>query len=210
VAPIVAPDGAGIAQAAAALASGAVVGIPTDTVYGLAALPTLAGATDEVFEIKQRPLDIVLPVLVADDEQARQLGQSLSPVVERLMARYWPGPLTIVVERAPAAADFLLGTGSGADTIGVRCPDHAAVRELCRLAGPLATTSANRHGQPPLTNAADVSATFDRQIALVLDGGPCEGLPSTVIDCTGGEPRLLREGRLAWAELLQSIGGGRP
>lgn len=207
-APIVVADPPGLARAAAALASGAVIGVPTDTVYGLGALPALAGATDKIFDAKRRPRDLVLPVLVADQEQAAELSQAVPPAAERLMARYWPGPLTIVLARSPASADYHLG--EGAETVGLRCPDDERIRELCRLCGPLATTSANRHGQPPLTTATAVAETFAADVALVLDGGTCEGEPSTVIDCTGDEPRLIRAGRVPWSELEQSFGGSPP
>jgi L-threonylcarbamoyladenylate synthase len=208
VSPVIPLDAAGLARATAALGGGAVIAIPTDTVYGLAALPTLPEATERIFAAKHRPLDLVLPVLVADAAQALDLGQGLSPAAERLMARHWPGPLTVVLERAPAAADLALGGGS--QTIGLRCPDHDGVRELCALVGPLATTSANRHGEPPITDARTVADTFGAELALVLDGGECAGLPSTVVDCTQDPPRLLREGRLAWSDLEQSFGGPRP
>ena len=91
--------------------------------------------------------------------------------------------------------------------MGLRCPDHAVPREVCRRAGPLATTSANLHGEAPLTTAAEVALTFGDAVGLVLDAGPCVGTPSTVVDCTGLEPRLLRDGRIPWAEVVAAARG---
>ena len=129
--------------AAEALLDGRVVVLPTDTVYGVAALPTDRGAVDELFIRKGRPADMLLAVLVADPDQARALAApgTLPEALDAL----WPGPLTVVVERA-AGADLHLGATS--DTVGIRCPDHDLVRALAARVGPLATTSANRTGRP--------------------------------------------------------------
>ena len=166
-----------------ALQRGEVVGIPTDTVYGIAALDE-----DALFEIKRRPRHVDIPVLVAGIEQLAALGVELPSEAKRLMARFWPGALTIVVPRANG-------------TVGVRCPSHDVPVSLCRAVGPLATTSANFHGQPTATTAQQVDELFEGRI-LVVDAGPCEGSPSTVVDCTGPEPALLREGRIPWAEIV--------
>ena len=96
--------------------------------------------------------------------------------------------------------------GGDAGTVGLRCPDHAIPRHLCRAVGPLATTCANRHGAAPLETADAVRAEFGDEVAVVLDGGRCAGAPSTVVDCTGAEPRLLREGRVPWAEVEAAAG----
>ena len=118
------------------------------------------------------------------------------------MARFWPGALTIVLPARPG-----LGADLGDDdaTIGVRCPDHPVALALCRAVGPLATTSANVHGQPTLTTAAEVAEVFADALPVVLDGGTCTGSPSTVVDCTGFEPRLLREGRVPWSAVLAAL-----
>lgn len=113
-----------------------------------------------------------------------------------IAARFWPGPLTVVVRAVDGLGERL---GSGG-TVGVRCPHHRTVRELCREAGPLAVTSANRHGDPPCTSADEVVRAFDAaEVALVLDGGRCEGEPSTVVDCTVEPPACLRQGGVPWA-----------
>ena len=177
-----------------ALRAGEVVGLPTDTVYGVGVDPFHPGATDRLFAAKRRPRDVELPVLVADAAQARLVATGISDAVQQLMERFWPGALTIVLARVP---DVAIDLGGNAVTVGVRCPDHDAVRELCRRVGPLATTSANLHGQPTATIAAEVEALLGPS-GVVLDGGTCTGSPSTVVDCTTPEPTLLREGRIPW------------
>jgi L-threonylcarbamoyladenylate synthase len=156
------------------------------------------GAADRVFTAKRRPRGIVLPVLVGDQDQVEALVVGIPDVARDLMARFWPGALTIVLARRPGL-DFDLGDNGA--TIGVRCPDHAAARALCRLAGPLATTSANAHGAPPAQEAATVAALAG--VAVVLDAGRCAGEPSTVVDCTAAEPRLLRAGTVDWTAITQ-------
>ena len=191
-----------LAAAVEALRAGLVVGIPTDTVYGLAVDPTRPGATDRLFEAKRRPRDVDLPVLVATPEQALLLATAVPVAATRLMDRFWPGPLTLVLPRAP---EFTGDLGEDEATVGVRCPDHPVPRALCAEVGPLATTSANRHGEPTHETAAAVADDLGEAVAIVLDGGACTGSPSTVVDCTGLEPRLLREGRVPWAHLLAAI-----
>lgn len=192
-----------VKAAARALTSGQVVAIPTDTVYGLAADPFSTGAADRIFSLKRRPRDVSLPVLVASPEQALELCQAVPPAALRLMERFWPGPLTLVLPRRSGMAADL---GTDEMTVGVRCPGHPVPLALCRLAGPLATTSANLHGQPTLTTAEAVADAFGERVGVVLDGGPCEGAPSTVVDCTGAELKLLREGRLPWREVQAAAG----
>jgi tRNA threonylcarbamoyl adenosine modification protein (Sua5/YciO/YrdC/YwlC family) len=188
--------------AAAALAAGKVVAVPTDTVYGLAVDPRLAGAVDRVFSLKQRPDRFALPVLIAEPGEMAELAE-LTPGAERLASRYWPGALTLVLRRRPEVSFEL---GGDPLTIGLRCPSHGLVRDLLRRTGPLAVTSANRHGEAPLHSAAEVTAHFGTGVVAVLDGGRCEGRPSTVVSLTGGEPQCLREGDLAFSELLAAAG----
>ena len=153
--------------------------LPTDTVYGLAALP---GNEDVLYALKDRPDAIPIAVLVADVEQAASVGR-FDDVARRLADVFWPGPLTIVVD----AVD-------GGPTIGIRCPDHDLLRALCRRVGPLPTTSANRHGVPTPATAQEAAASLAGDAALVIDGGPCGGVASTVVDVTGDAPAVLREG----------------
>jgi tRNA threonylcarbamoyl adenosine modification protein (Sua5/YciO/YrdC/YwlC family) len=191
--------GAALRAAAQAVAEGLIVGIPTDTVYGLAVDPFAPGAADRLFAAKRRPRDVELPVLVATVAQALDLATAVPSCASALMERFWPGPLTVVIPRRPGLAADL---GSDEATIGIRCPNHPVPLALCAAAGPLATTSANLHGDPPSHTAEAVDETFGDAVAVVLDGGPATGMPSTVVDCTGVEPRLLREGRVAWDEIM--------
>ena len=193
-----------IARSVETLARGLPIGLPTDTVYGLAVDPFLPGASDRVFELKRRPRDENLPVLVASTDQALGLATAVPSSALVLMARFWPGALTIVLPARPG-----LGADLGDDdaTIGVRCPDHPVPLALCRAVGPLATTSANIHGCPTLTTAAEVAEVFADALRVVLDGGTCSGSPSTVVDCTGFEPRLLRDGRVPWSAVLAALDG---
>lgn len=158
---------------------GEVVAVPTDTVYGLVAM---LDHSTKLFDVKQRPADVDLPVLVFGRAQAESLcAEPLPPQAEQ-----WPGALTLVVRRAEHVTANL---GTHTETIGLRVPDHPVPRELARRVGPLASTSANLHGHPPCTTADEVRAVLD---VLVVDGGTCNGTPSTVLDCTGSEPRVLR------------------
>ena len=197
------PTGA-IDAAAAILRAGGIVGLPTETGDGLAADPFRAGATDRLFKVKRRPRSFELPVLVADVDQALTLATTVPEVAGRLMHRFWPGALTLVVPRRP---DLNADLGSDDATIGLRCPDHPVPLVLCRAVGPIATTSANRHGEPSLTTASELEAILGPSVEVVLDGGPCQGSPSTVVDCTGAEPRLLREGRVPWDEVCAVVSG---
>jgi tRNA threonylcarbamoyl adenosine modification protein (Sua5/YciO/YrdC/YwlC family) len=196
------PNPAALATARQALAAGLVVAVPTDTVYGLAVDPAQQGAADRLFAVKRRPRGVELPVLVADVDQALSLANAPAPWVRRLMVQFWPGPLTLVVARRP---DLQIDLGDDRATIGLRCPDHPVPRALFRLAGPLAVTSANHHGQPPLSTASEVAEVFGREVEVILDGGRCTGVPSTVIDGTGPAPRCLREGGLAWDRIASAL-----
>ena len=180
-----------------ALAAGKVVAVPTDTVYGLAVDPRLAGAVDRVFALKQRPEQFQLPVLIADPAGLVDLAEATA-AAERLISRYWPGPLTLVLPRRSGIA-FDLGGDSA--TIGLRCPANSLLKELLRSTGPLAVTSANRHGEAPLRTADEVRGHFGAAVTAVLDGGRCDGRPSTVISLTGAGVKCLREGALLFAEL---------
>lgn len=189
----------------AALRRGLVVVLPTDTLYGLCADPFNPSAVDRVFALKQRPRDVALPVLFADPGDAASVGDVSSPVVQRLMAAFWPGALTIVVPRLPHAT---IDVGKVEGTIAVRCPDHEVIRAVTAEAGPIAVTSANLHGGPTPETAAGVAELFGAGVAAVVDGGRCAGQPSTVIDCTGAEVRVLREGRVPWGDIERVLADG--
>lgn len=199
------PPAEAIDRAAAALRGGDIVGVPTDTVYGLAADPWHTGASDRLFLVKGRPRSVELPVFVADAAQAMQLATAVTDSAVRLMESCWPGPLTIVLARR---ADVDADLGEEDATIGLRCPAHPVPLALCRAFGPYATTSANRHGEAPLTEAGQLCESLPG-VGLVLDGGRCEGRPSTVVDAIGDVPKLLRAGGLDWEAVLEAAGVGR-
>lgn len=176
-----------------ALRAGRVVAIPTDTVYGLAVDPAAPGATARLFALKGRPADVPVAVLVSDAEQAARLADPVPASARDLMRDHWPGPLTLVLPRRTGVD---LDLGHPPTTVGIRCPDEPLVRRIAAAVGPLATTSANRHGEPTPPTAAEVAALFGDGVAVVVDGGPRPGAASTVVDCTGPEPVVLRQGRL--------------
>ena len=193
---IVPDDDAGRADAVAVLHSGGVVALPTDTVYGIAVDLGTPGGVERLFAVKRRPPDKGIMLLLADASQADEVGV-VGAAARALAAAFWPGGLTLVVPRRPDVA-LPAALTAGTPTIGLRLPDHAAPRALAAVVGPLPTTSANRSGLPEGRDAADIVDQIGDVIDLVLDGGPAHGGPaSTVIDCTGRRPRILRVGAVA-------------
>ncbi|MGH8995583.1 MAG: L-threonylcarbamoyladenylate synthase [Acidimicrobiales bacterium] len=181
-----------------ALAAGQVVGLPTDTVYGLAGA-LRRGPIDRIFEAKGRPPGLALPVLIGERHQVDAVASTFPEAAVRLAERFWPGPLTIVV-RAKRAVGALVG-GDGR-SVGIRWPAHPLVEQVCLAVGPIAMTSANRHGEPACTSAEQLRAIFDPgEVTVIVDGGPCDGASSTVIDCVSRTPSCMREGALPWAEI---------
>ena len=197
-------DPGAVREAAAVLAGGAVVALPTDTVYGLAVDPTQPEAVERLFACKGRPADVPVPILVAGREQVALVSGELEAAAQAMADRFWPGPLTLVIPRLLEFNVDLGGPDSARRTVGVRRPDHPVVVALCELFGPLAVSSANRHGAPPATTATEVVRAFigSDQPELILDGGTCHGVPSTVVECRGTVSRCLREGALPWSVLL--------
>ncbi|MBI03994.1 MAG: threonylcarbamoyl-AMP synthase [Acidimicrobiaceae bacterium] len=197
---------AAVAAAVRALSNGGVVVLPTETVYGVAALPSCRNAIEEVFRRKGRPPERLVAVLVADDNQARALVEA-DDRFEHLATAFWPGPLTVVGHRRSGGDDDLfLGDGAterGGATVGVRWPDHDLVRSIAAEVGPIATTSANRTGQPTPDTAAGAAAALGGDL-LVLDGGPCTGEPSTVVDLTDHPARVVRRGAITESDLEQA------
>ena len=188
-----------VAAAVIALVDGEPVGLPTDTVYGLAADALDTDAMRQLFELKERPDDRSIAVLIGDQATAETLVQ-FTPEARRLAERFWPGPLTIVASRQPEAPSHL-GTGS---TIGVRVPDDEVMRAIA-TPRPLAVTSANLHGGPTPSTAQGVAELFPA-LSLVVDGGPRPGASSTVVDMTGSVPLVLREGPISLDEILAVVG----
>jgi L-threonylcarbamoyladenylate synthase len=190
---VIVPVDEAFSMTMAALRRGAVVVIPTDTVYGLAARADDADAMERLFALKGRDIAKSIAVLVGDLGQARTLT---THGLDRF-ARFWPGPLTVVVPRAP---DAVLHIGADDATVGIRCPDDAFVRRLAAEVGPIAATSANESGAPTPPTAAEIAVIFP-DVSLVVDGGPRRGLASTVIDATVDPPAVLRAGALSPAAL---------
>jgi tRNA threonylcarbamoyl adenosine modification protein (Sua5/YciO/YrdC/YwlC family) len=185
-----------------ALAAGLCVAIPTDTVYVLAVDPFVPGASDRLFELLARPREQDLPVLVASVWQALKVATAVPAAARRLMDRCWPGPLTLVLPRDPDVAADL---GDDDLTVGVRLPDHPVPQLLCRDIGPLAVATLSASGEPDFETAGELAEEFEEDdVPVVLDGGPCSGLPSTVVDGTGEDLHLIREGRLPWNEILEA------
>lgn len=187
-------------QALAALVesldAGGVAVLPTDTVYGVAARAADADAVAELYRRKRRDPDVPVAVLVADPAQAERLWARSSTGRLRLVSGFWPGPLTVVDRRA-VGIDWDLG-GDPA-SLGARCPDHPLVRALAAEVGPLAASSANRSGEPPVVSASQAVDVLGGDL-LVVDGGLLSGAPSAVVDLRDGF-RLLRSGPLGEAEL---------
>ena len=193
------PDPGAIAVAAAVLRDGGLVAFPTETVYGLGANALNRTAVMRIFEAKERPAGDPLIVHVADLESARRVA-SVSRTAEALAARFWPGPLTLVLPRQP---DLPAEISAGLGTVGVRVPAHPVARALLRAAGvPVAAPSANRFSRPSPTRAAHVLADLDGGIDVLLDAGPTDiGVESTVLDLTTTPPLVRRPGGVPIEEL---------
>ena len=193
------PGGA-VDQLVEALLAGELVVLPTDTVYGLAALPGDEGATSALFDLKGRSRATPLALLCADVLQAVGLVPPEDAVeLHAVGERWWPGPLTLVCRRRPGLE---LHLGEPPTTVGLRVPDHPLVRAVTERVGPIAATSANRHGQPTAATAEEALLAVGAGIAVVADEGPLEGRASTVIDTTTTPWHVLREGPLPASEVV--------
>jgi L-threonylcarbamoyladenylate synthase len=207
---IVPDDPGGWATAIETLRAGGVVALPTDTVYGICVALETPGGVERLFEIKRRPPDKGIMLLLESADQAPGIGM-MTPAATALAAACWPGGLTVVVPQRP---DVPLPSAltAGTSTIGLRVPDHGAPRALAGGVGPLPTTSANISGVPEARDAAGIRDRLGDVIDLILDGGPAHGGPaSTVVDCTGGLPRVIRIGEVPLervAAILDAAGVG--
>jgi L-threonylcarbamoyladenylate synthase len=203
-----------IAAAARCLRSGGLLGLPTETVYGLAANADDDAAVAQIFKAKGRPADHPLIVHVADAGAVAHYASEVPEFARRLMQAFWPGPLTLILPRHPGVA---VAAAGGNPTIGLRCPSHpvaqAVLKTLLDKSGPsrvwgLAAPSANQFGRVSPTTAAHVQGEFGAGL-LILDGGPCSvGIESTIIDCSRGQPVLLRPGAIT-LEQVQAVCGVR-
>jgi L-threonylcarbamoyladenylate synthase len=198
------PDPVAIARAAATLGQGGVVAIPTDTLYGLAADPWNPDAVARIFVVKGRPDDRALPLVAADATQVTSWIGEMDEVARRLADRFWPGPLTLVM-RAPGT--IAAAVTAGGATVGIRVPSHAVTRALCAaFERPLTATSANVSGQPATDDPAAVARQLAAGLDLLLDAGMTPGgPPSTIVDITEREVRLVRPGAVSWKDVQACV-----
>lgn len=195
-----------IQAAVEALRAGELVAFPTETVYGLGADAGNPQAVRKIFELKGRPATHPVIVHVDDPKRLERWVRTMPDVALALAAKFWPGPLTLVVKRAPAVSDVITG---GQDTVAVRVPSHPIARQLLSaFGGGVAAPSANRFGHVSPTRADHVREEFGHAVPIVLDGGECKvGLESTIVACVGDTPRLLRPGSITLSQLRQVAPG---
>jgi L-threonylcarbamoyladenylate synthase len=191
-----------LVPAVSALARGGVVAFPTETFYGLAVDPRSALAVKRVFELKHRAPDQALPLIACDVDQIVDHVGTLPPLAVRLAARSWPGPLTLII---PASPQLCVDVHRSTGKVAVRIPADAVARALARTAGhAITSTSANFSGDPPAATPERVIASFGNGIDVLIDSGPTPaGLPSTIVDVTGGAPVLVRAGAIRWERVLE-------
>ena len=187
-----------------ALAAGEVVAFPTDTLYGLAVDPRRSDAARRLFALKRRPAGQAVPLIAADTDQIALVARRLTRLARRLAERWWPGPVSIVLDASPELDPQVL---AAAGTVAVRVPAHPLARRLAAdFEHPITATSANRSGAPPAVDAASVATGLGAELAVVVDGGPAPGgEPSTIVDARGDVPVLVREGAVGWDRVLQSL-----
>jgi L-threonylcarbamoyladenylate synthase len=199
-------DPGAIDAAAAALGAGAVIVVPTDTVYGLAARPDDAGAVDTIYRAKHRPDRLPLPVLAATVDQVRLLGVAFSDAALTLATRWWPGPLTMAFGFSPALPrpPWL----AGREEVAVRIPQHAFLLALIQRTGVLVVTSANRHGAATPATAGEVASQLAPHVDLAIDGGVLDAVPSTLVNVRATEPVIERTGAIAHRDIVAALGHG--
>ena len=202
------PTDENITRAVAWLRAGEAIGLPTETVYGLAADAGSADAVTKIFSAKGRPVDHPLIVHVASAEAAKAWAADWPEAADKLAKAFWPGPMTLIVKRAAHVLDAVTGKQ---DTVGLRVPSHPVAQAVLKLFSSehegLAAPSANQFGQISPTTAAHVAAEFPDRWLMILDGGPCEvGVESTIIDVSGDTVRVLRPGRVRAGEIEQVLG----
>ncbi len=187
------------------LKGGRLVAFPTDTVYGLGALVQIPRSIQALYTVKGREAAKAIPLLLSSPQELDQVALAVSRMARRLAERFWPGPLTLVVPKHPSLPEEL----SSQATVGVRMPDHPVTLALLRLTGPLAVTSANRSGEESAVTAQEVVKALGGRIDLVLDGGKTPGgVSSTVVDCSGDAPLILRQGPISLEALQRALSEG--
>jgi L-threonylcarbamoyladenylate synthase len=200
------PDARVLEEALRVLRGGGIVAYPTETFYGLGVDARSPAACDRLFELKGRPAGKALPCIVSGLGQLEEVARCLGSAVLPLVREFWPGPLTLVIEAKPGLAASSPEGGLAVRASGLRLP-----RDLAEgLGAPITATSANRSGEPPATTAEEVLSELGPELDLILDGGPCAGgLPSTIVDVRETPPRLIREGRVSFAE-VERVASGLP
>ena len=191
-----------ITSALEVLLSGGLVAFPTDTVYGVGCMAFHQQAIESIYVAKDRPIEKAIPVLIGDEPDLIKVADEIPLFAMKLINRFWPGPLTVLVPKKPTLPEAISAT----NTVGVRVPDHDVARAILRLAGPMAVTSANISGQASPVTAQQVYTQLGGRIALIIDGGETPGgIPSTLVDCTGETIQVLREGPISKEELLKIV-----
>jgi L-threonylcarbamoyladenylate synthase len=184
------------------LLSGGLVAFPTDTVYGVGSLAFHEHAIESIYAAKGRSIEKAIPVLIGDESDLIKVADEIPLYAMKLINRFWPGPLTVLVPKKPTLPELISATPN----VGVRVPDHDVARSLLRLAGPMAVTSANISGQDSPKTAQQVLAQLNGRIAMIIDGGETPGgVPSTLVDCTGDTIQILRAGPISKEDLLNTI-----
>ena len=192
-----------ISRAFEILEAGGLVAFPTDTVYGVGALAFNGGAVESIYRAKDRPVEKAIPILIGDPGDLEKVGVDVPNSAHQLAERFWPGPLTILVPKRTELPEAVSATS----TVGVRVPDHEVARALLRTTGPMAVTSANISGAQSPVTAQEVYEQLVGRIELIIDGGKTPGgVPSTLVDCTSSELKVLREGPISLDELLSALG----
>jgi L-threonylcarbamoyladenylate synthase len=193
---------AAIAHAVDVLRNGGLVAFPTDTVYGVSSLPFQAEYIEKLYIAKGRNSQRAIAILIGEVGQLKQVTSKLGEMATRLAQKFWPGPLTIIVPKHPSIPEIL----SSDETIGVRMPNHPVALALLQQGGPLAVTSANLSGSSNTNTAQEVLSQLGKRIHLILDGGHTPGgIPSSVVDCRGKEPVILREGPVSLEEIITAL-----
>lgn len=184
------------------LKRGGLVAFPTDTVYGVGALAFDAAAVESIYTAKDRPVEKAIPILLGGPEDLGKVTTDVPSIAEKLAARFWPGPLTLIVPKHSNLPDVV----SVEPTVGVRVPDHQVARALLTAAGPMAVTSANISGMDSPKTAEDVYHQLNGRIPLILDGGETPGgVPSTVVNCLEKDPVILREGPITLKNIQYAL-----
>jgi len=193
---------AALDSAVALLKEGEIIAFPTDTVYGLASDAFHAPGIIKLFEAKGRDSNKAISILIGSNEQVKLITNHMPKLAKKLIAKFWPGGLTVIVPRKENLPELISTTKN----VGIRMPDHPVALQLLQTFGPLATTSANLSGGTNPQSAIDVFDQLNGRVPLILNGGVCPGgIPSTVVDCTGEKPVVLRLGAISEKEILAAL-----